>query len=294
VGLKLSPNILGWSALLLWLSCIYLHFQYNATRPIMPDPAKGRIYSTNVYGHVAYLTEREVEHVEFLKIGAFSFFIIAALVGYFQRDPRRLRDIRSTAIRALYGISSPTSWWTFAVTARRKLASVSIRSVVTVLFGQKTICLHTKSTISECRARLDRSVGFNTLGPVLGNTSGDKFHLYVVRKDFRNSFAPHCYGKLKAAASGTIIKGKFGMNFLVRIFLSMWFVGLAAIGGSMAIVSQRALIDGQAAENVYVGLFFPCALFLCGLLMVYWGKRIGMDDEAQIVTFLQRTLDARF
>jgi hypothetical protein len=259
----------------------------------MPDPAKGRIYSTNVYGHVAYLTEREVEYVELLKIGAFSLFIIAALIGYFQRDPRRLGEIRSTAMRTLYGISSPTSWWTFAVAARRKFASISIRSVVTVLFGRKIICLQTRNTISECRARLDRSVGLNMLGPVLGNTSGDKFHVYVVRKDFRNSFAPHFYGKLKAAASGTIIKGKFGMNFFIRIFVSMWFVGVVSIGGSKAIVSLRALINGQPAENVYVGLFFPCALFLCGLLMVYWGKRLGTDDEAQIVTFLQRTLDAR-
>jgi hypothetical protein len=259
----------------------------------MPDPAKGRIYSTNVYGHVAYLTEREVEYVELLKIGAFSLIMIAALLGYFQGDPRRLGEIRSTAMRTLYGISSPTSWWTLAVTARRKVVSINIRSVVTDLFGRRTICLHTKSTISECRARLDRSVGFNTLGPVLGNTSGDKFHLYVVRKDFRNSFAPHFYGKLKAAASGTAIKGKFGMNFFIRTFLTMWFVGVVAIGGSMAIVSLRALVDGQPTENVYVGLFFPCALFLCGLLMVYWGKRLGNDDEVQIVTFLQRTLDAR-
>jgi hypothetical protein len=131
------------------------------------------------------------------------------------------------------------------------------------------------------------------VGPVIGSSSGDRFHLYVVRNDFRNSFAPHFYGRLTTATSGTVIEGKFRMHFFVRIFLSIWFTGVIAIGGRIVIFSIQSLVARRPTEDTYVGLFYPGVLFLCGLLMVYWCKTLGTDDEAQIVTFLQHTLNAQ-
>ncbi len=291
--LKSFPKILGWSALLVWFSFIYLFLQYDATRPTTPQPAQGRVYSSNNHGHVTYLTSREEGYLHSLQIGAISLFVVAALMDYFQRKPQQIGEIRLAAMRTLYGFFSPASWWAFGVTARRQLASIRIRSVITVLCGRKTICLHSNKTISDCRTRLAGSVGFNTVGPVLGSTSGDRFQLYVVRKDFRNSFAPHFYGKLTAAASGTVIEGKFRMHFFIRIFLSMWFTAVIAIGGRIAIFSIKSLVAGRSSEDTYIGLLVPGALILCGLLMVYWCKTLGTDDEAQIVTFLQNALNAQ-
>ncbi len=45
--MKTFPKIMGWAALLVWLGSIYLFLQYDATRPTMPQPAQGRIYSSN-------------------------------------------------------------------------------------------------------------------------------------------------------------------------------------------------------------------------------------------------------
>ena len=217
----------------------------------------------------------------------------AVLIDYFQRKPRQIGEIRATAIRPLYGLFSPASWWAFGVTARRQLASIRMRSVISVLGGRKRICLHSSRTISDCRSRLAGLVGFNTVGPVIGSSSGDRFHLYVVRNDFRNSFAPHFYGRLTTATSGTVIEGKFRMHFFVRIFLSIWFTVVIAIGGRIVIFSIQSLVARRPTEDTYVGLFYPGVLFLCGLLMVYWCKTLGTDDEAQIVTFLQHTLNAQ-
>ncbi|MFY9730924.1 MAG: hypothetical protein WB723_13015 [Candidatus Acidiferrales bacterium] len=56
--MKSFPKILGWAALLVWLASIYLFLQYDATRPTSPQPAQGRIYSSNNHGHVTYFEKR--------------------------------------------------------------------------------------------------------------------------------------------------------------------------------------------------------------------------------------------
>src|ERR1700730_10437636 len=109
--LKLFPKILGWFAFLVWLSFIYLFLQYDATRPTTPQPTQGRVVSSNNHGHVTYLTEQEEGYLHSLQIGAISLFVIAALMGYFQRKPQRIGEIQLAALRTLYGVFSPANWW---------------------------------------------------------------------------------------------------------------------------------------------------------------------------------------
>lgn len=291
--LKVFPKILAWSSLIIWLSFIYLFLQYDATRPTTPQPAEGRLYSSNNHGHVTYLTKQEEDYLDSLQVGAFSLFALAALMDYFQRKPQKIRETRLIAMQTLYGVFEPASWFAFGAKLRRQVSTISIPSIVGVLVSQKRLSLHSQETISDCRTRLIGSIGFNTVGPVLGDISGDKFLLYVTRRDFRNSFGPHFHGKLVAAPSGTVIEGKFRMHFIVRIFLSIWFTGVIAIGGKMALLSFKGIAMAQPTSETYVGLFFPVALFLCGLLMVYWGKTLGTDDEVEIMKFLQNTLHSR-
>lgn len=291
--LKSLPKVFGWTALIVWLSFIYLFLQYDATRPTVPQPAQGRVYSSNNHGHVVYLNTREEDSLHSLQIGAFSLFVIAALMDYFRRNPQKIGEIHSTAIRTVYGLFSPASWWAFAVMVRRRAASIRIRSVVTILFGCKRIRLHSTQSLSDCRTRLDGSVGFNTVGPVLGSITGDGFHLFVVRKGFRNSFAPHFYGKLIPAAFGTVIEGKFRMQLFIRVFLTIWFTGLIGIGGRITIFSIQHHLPGQSLAETYRGVFFPGVLLLCGVFMVYWLKVLGADDEEEVASFLRRTLNAQ-
>jgi hypothetical protein len=291
--LRAFPKILVWSALIVWFSFIYLFLQYDATRPTTPQPSQGRIYSSNNHGHVTYLNEQETNYLRELQIGAFSLFVLGALIGYFQSNPRQIKEVRSAAMRAVYAIFSPASWWASAVGARRHLASIRVGSVTAALAGRKRVWLYCNGSVSDCRTRLTGSVGFNTVGPVIGDVSGNRFHLYVIGKDFRNSFAPQFHGKLTAATSGTVIEGKFRMHFFVRIFLTIWFTGVIVIGGRMASFSINSFLAGRPTANTYVGLFFPPLLLLSGLFMVYWCKTLGTNDEAQIVTFLRNTLSAR-
>ncbi len=302
--LNLVPKILGWLSLVIWLSFIYLFLQYDATRPTVPQPAEGRVYSSNNHGHVVYLTEREEDYLHCLMGVAIGLFVVAALGDYFQRQPQQIGEIRGAVLRMFYGFFSAASWWAFGVAIGRHLTSIGLRLAdvfrrpqrwKTNVLGHRTkIRLRTEITISDCETRLAGSIGFNTVGPVLGSINGDKFHLYVVRKDFRNSFSPHFYGKLVARPSGTIIKGYFAMHFFVKIFLSIWFTGVIAVGGRITVLFIKSLLTGRPIIGAtYLDLIYPAALFLCGLLIVYWCKLLAQDDEAQILGCLQRILDAR-
>jgi hypothetical protein len=291
--LKSFPKILGWSALLIWFSFIYLFLQYDATRPTAPQPSVGRIFAQNNHGHITYLTEQEQDRLLSLEIGAFSLFLVAALMDHFQRNPRQIGEIHVIAGRAFEDFFEPSAWYAAAKSLRRRLTWARVRSAFAVLVGNKDVRLRSEHTISACRARLVGAVGFNTVGPVLGSVKGDKFHLYVVRRDFRNSFSPHFHGKLSVAPSGTVIEGKFRMHFFVKIFLTIWFTGLIAIGGNVAIMAVGSIVAGRPTANACFGLSFVAALLLFGVLLIYWGKVLGSDDESHILGFLQHSLDSR-
>jgi hypothetical protein len=286
------PKIMAWASLVVWLTSIYLFLHYDATRPTKPQPARGRIYSSNNHGHVTYLTEREENYLTGLAIGAFGLFFIGAIADYFQRNPRKIGELHSAAMDTRRALVRPASWWVFARTALRRLASVRISSVIGTLVGRRSISLHSNESVSDCRTRLARSIGFNTVGPINGSISGDKLHLYVAKQEFWNSMAPHFHGRLIAAPSGTVVDGRFRMHFFVRIFLIIWFTGVTFIGGKMASFYIHSRSLEPPSLGTYPTLLFPGALLLCGLLFVYWCKKIGEDDEPQIVTFLQNVLKA--
>ena len=52
-------KLAGVVSLALWMGGIALSFQYDGTRPTMPQPDKGRTYALNSHGHVVYLTRSE-------------------------------------------------------------------------------------------------------------------------------------------------------------------------------------------------------------------------------------------
>ena len=291
--LRTFPKILAWCALLVWFGFIYLFLQYDATRPTVPQRAEGRVYASNNHGHITYLNDSEEDRLHLLEFGALGLFLIASVTDHFQRNPQQLGEIHVMATRAAYDILSPVSWYAAGTRLARAFKPTRIRSAARVLVDQKRICLVSDESVPNCQARLEGAVGFNTVGPILGEVRGSKFRLHILRKDFRNSFAPHFHGELRAAPSGTTIEGKFTMHFFVRMFLTIWFAGVIGIGGKMALVSAESIATGRPVEHVYIGLFFPTALLFAGILIVYSGKTLGVDDEAQILKFLQHRLNCR-
>ena len=71
----------GWS--------YYLWYQYAFTRPTVPEPRLGRVYSLNTHGSVVYLTKKE----ELLLYSLIGTAAVSSVIGIcLERLPKRLRD----------------------------------------------------------------------------------------------------------------------------------------------------------------------------------------------------------
>jgi hypothetical protein len=284
-------KVLAWMALGIWLSFIYLTLQYDATRTTVQQPSQGRIYDLNNHGHVVYLNSEEQDNLYYLQVGALALFLTAFVVGHYSSHPKRVVDIHNEVLARFYSFSSVAGLYAAGNSLRREAASIA-DSIGEVFTGRGNICLRSDNAINNCQSRLEKAVYLNALN-IAGDVKGNKIHLYFIQKDLRNSFAPHFYGEVQARPSGTMIKGRFTMNRFVRLFLAIWFTGIGTIAVLLMPLSVRSLLTGQTGvANPRLGLFFPPFLLVCCLLMVHWGKRMGNNNKAHILHFLQQSLNA--
>ncbi len=72
------------------------------------------------------------------------------------------------------------------------------------------------------------------------------------------------------------------MHTFVRIFLGIWFTGLLAVEFRLASTSTNS-----------ANLLLPAAFAFFGLLLVYWGKKLSVNDEADIAKYLRNILGLR-
>ncbi len=285
-------KVLGLLSLMTWMSFMYLTLQYDATRPTVRQPNEGRVYDLNNHGHVVYLNAEEQDNLHYLAGGALGFFVMSALIAYYLAHPKRLVEIHNDVLTVFYTFLTAAGLYAFGSAIRREGASVA-QSFGDAFDGRGKIALRSDNTIDDCRTRLEKAVYFNAMN-ISGDVGGDRIHLYFVRKDLRNSFAPHFYGKFHVRPSGTMIKGRFTMHCFVKLLMGVWFTGIGAVIILVTPLSIRSLLTGRpVAQNPTVGLFFPPLLFICGLFMVHWGNQIGKDDKVHILHFLQQTLNAR-
>jgi len=63
---QIAAQLIGGLSLVMWLSSIYLWFVYAGTRPHIPDPNDGRVYSLITHGSVVYLTRAEEVELDVL------------------------------------------------------------------------------------------------------------------------------------------------------------------------------------------------------------------------------------
>jgi hypothetical protein len=84
-------GILGFFALAIWFSNVYIWLEYDRSRPLLPDASVGRVYPLNSHGHVVYLTQNENSRLTRLTILAVILFGIAVLIeglfvnGFFRK-----------------------------------------------------------------------------------------------------------------------------------------------------------------------------------------------------------------
>jgi len=285
-------KVLAWMALEIWMGFIYLSLQYDATRPTVREPNEGRIYDLNNHGHIVYLNSKELDNLHYLEGAALAFFVTASVIAHYSARPKRLLDIHNHALGTFYTFFSVVGLHAAGRSIRSEAASIA-DSFSDEWTGRCKIYLRSENAIDNCQLRLEKAIYFNAVN-ISGDFDGNKIHLYFNRKEFRNSFAPHFYGELQARPSGTMIKGRFAMHRFVRIFLAVWFTGIGTIAVLLAPLSIRSLLGGRSnIVNPQLGLTFPIFLFVCGLLMVHWGSRVGQSNKIHILQFLKQTLNAR-
>jgi hypothetical protein len=285
-------HLLAWLSLGTWMFFIYLFLQYDATRPIAPQPTEDRIYGSNNHGHVVYLNSKEQDNLYYLGSGAFMLFGIGALMGYHASHPRRLREIRYEILASVYSLFTIAGWSAVGRAIRQEGKSIT-ESVGGILTGTDTIGLRSDTPFDYCRTELEKQICLNAMN-ISGDVSGNRIHLYMVRKELRNSFAPHFYGKVQARPSGTIIRGRFTLARFVIALLGVWFGGTGVVTIIVTPSAIKTLVTARSlVPSPFLGAFFPPLLFVCGLLMLHWGYRLGGIDKAHILEFLQHTLNAR-
>lgn len=285
-------HVLGWLSLGIWMFFIYLILQYDATRPTVPVPSEGRIYASDTHGHVVYLTATEVSNLHHLAVGAFLLFGIAFLLGYQSAHPKVLGEIRNNLWMFFCSLFTAAGWSALGRSILREGRSIA-ESTRSMLSGSERVWLRSELPLADASAKLQKWVYLNAM-EICGDAHGNKVHLFVARKDLRNSFSPHFYGTLRARAFGTAVRGRFTLSRFAMVFGAFWFGVVGAVAFIVSPPAIEALITGRPlVSNPVLAAFFPPLLFAGGLLIFHWGYRLGRGDKAEIVKFLQQSIGAR-
>ena len=78
---RIIAMLLGYSGLALWFYHFYVWYQYDGTRPRIPDAMSGRVLPQNTHGHVVYLTVGEQSRLRNIAILAGILLMTGILSG---------------------------------------------------------------------------------------------------------------------------------------------------------------------------------------------------------------------
>jgi hypothetical protein len=282
---RASSRLLGYSALASWLGFIGLFLHYDATRPTLMQPNEGKVYPSNNHGHVVYLSEQDEHQLNLLQMTTFGLVVVVALLEYVQQRQLTASQIHRSVLSTCYWICSPSSWLASLQQLRQHNAESQNKDETSHLEDYKShgrISFRTLKSISECQIVV-RSAGYSAFGIVLESFDGYNFTLSV-RRNYRNSFAPLCTGKLIPQATGNVIGIRFGMRPSIKLLLAVWFVGIATAG----VVILSNILSGNAVHAT-TGIVVPPVLLGFGILLVRFGKRLGHDEETYVLGWLERS-----
>ena len=88
---------------------------------------------------------------------------------------------------------------------------------------------------------------------------------------------------------------RFRLNRFVSGFMVVWFIGVMGVGGSIMIMSVRALLRGESRvgeASVWLGLLFPIAFLGFGIGLVAFGQFLGRRDRQELISFIEHQLHA--
>ena len=158
----------------------------------------------------------------------------------------------------------------------------------------------TKLSADECLQRLQArsqerlSISAWSLperGSVFVKVRANRFRLFAQgHKYVRNSFVLFFYGRVEESGDGARIIGVFRMHPLVRVFLLIWFGGLAI----MSVVFPFVAFSGkvQAGEPPVIFVVAPLLMILLGVGLVSFGRWLSRGQVSRLRQFLSEELKA--
>lgn len=148
--------------------------------------------------------------------------------------------------------------------------------------------------IDDVRQRLHEAVGsdwsFRVDQPVKGSVGKNSFRIRT-SINYRNSFQTMLYGRMRAEGEQTRLECAARMSSFVIAFMIFWFGFLASFGVGPYL---RAMIsDNPMPEFDMLMVAMPSIMLVFGVALVWFGRWLARNEEAQLVKFLEETVDAQ-
>jgi hypothetical protein len=118
---------------------------------------------------------------------------------------------------------------------------------------------------------------------VVGKVTPTRVTLYHHKYPRRNSFKPFFTGTFTPRNGGTVLAGYFSMHWFIKVFMTVWFGGLAA--GAFLILYMGIV---QKDPLLFLMLLGPCAIGALGCALVHIGWKESSDDVAYISEAIRR------
>ena len=100
----------------------------------------------------------------------------------------------------------------------------------------------------------------------------------------RNSFKPAFVGKFEVVSGKTVLKGRFGQPFLVKVFLVFW----------LGMVTLISLMTTSATAHPVPKpvMFMPVGMIVFALLLTAFGTWLSRNDQAWLTQVIGDALDS--
>ncbi len=128
-------------------------------------------------------------------------------------------------------------------------------------------------------------------GTIVAKVRGERFRLFAQGARYvHNSFIPLLYGRIQPTSEGTRIVGRFRMHPVVRVFMSVWFGGLAIMAVVLCLVALFGNAD--AGRPPFILMLGPLLMILFGIGLLSFGRRIARGQVSRLLEFLRVELEA--
>ncbi|MBP6011155.1 MAG: hypothetical protein KBA31_02910 [Alphaproteobacteria bacterium] len=82
------------------------------------------------------------------------------------------------------------------------------------------------------------------------------------------------------------------MHTFVIVFMTVWFGLLFGIGGPWFLEGVSAALAGHLADVPPLLLAIPATMLVFGIALVFFGRWLARNEEAELLSFLEDTIDA--